>query len=98
MIIVYVIFATLFLPSPFFLVPSTYKITGKGVIHHEDLPFRKSSKPRLFAFKRDHKLGINEEEMYVSIRHRYRGEALRLYTREPEKVHKLLQKTYSSLA
>ena len=97
MIIVYIVVATFFLPSPFFLVPSTYKIMGNGVIHFEDLPFRKSSKPRLFAFKSDHKLRIKEEEMHVSILHRHRGEALRLYTREPEKVYKILQKIYSDL-
>ncbi len=77
-----------FLPSPIIPVPSRYKITAKGII---------IDNRSIFPLRKDYKLRFNEKRSFVSILHRWRGEIIRLYTPEPEKVTNILDKLISKL-
>ena len=82
-IIGFILAIFLFYPYPF--IPNRYKITELAIICNEKrvIPFKKLN-PRRYT------LQLNKNENYVSIQHRIRGEFLRLYTNEPQKVHDVL--------
>jgi len=81
--LIFILAVYVFLPAPFIPTPSKYKITKQGVILDER---------RMFSFKKESKLRANEERKFVSILHRRKGETLRLYTHEPKKLIKILDK------
>ena len=78
-----IILLVTFLPSPFVPIPSKYKITNQGV---------SLNGKNVFQMRPDHKLVANEIRKFVSVRHRRRGEVLKLYTPDSEKVMKILDK------
>ncbi len=80
-IIAYLFALFTILPYPIFRTPSKYKITTRGVTLQDN---------KVISIKKDNKLQINKKGNYVSVFHPRRGEFLRLYTNELEKVHKLL--------
>jgi uncharacterized membrane protein len=88
-IIIFFLAVFMFLPIPFVMTPDRYKIAGKGAVLDER---------RFFSFKKGLKLSINEERKFVSIRHRWKGEVLRLYTPEPRKVYEIVENLIASIA
>ncbi len=87
--LIFILVMFVFLPLPIVPAPNKYKITGQGV---------KVNESRVFALKKDYTLRFNEERKFVSVRQRRRGEALRLYTPEPEKVIKILEELIKQLS
>lgn len=81
-IVLYFLAAWLFLPNPFLQVPDEYTITLKGIM---------IGGIKRLILKKGTYLRVNEERRFVSICHRYKGEAVRLYTPEPKKVVTALQ-------
>ena len=86
-IIFYFIALLIFLPHPLLTSPSKYKIITRGVVYREN---------RLIPLKKEYKLQINTKGEFVSVLHHRKGEFLRLYTHEPEQVHKILNSLISS--
>jgi uncharacterized membrane protein len=84
MIVVFFLLSFTFMPAPFFPTPSSYKIREGGVILYDR---------RVFSLRRAHRIKVNEKRKFVSILHRWRGEVLRLYSPEPGKVLKALEKS-----
>lgn len=82
-ILIFLLAAFVFLPVPIIPAPSRYRITKQGVMLDER---------RGFSFKKGHKLRANEGRKFVSILHRLKGETFRLYTPEPKKLIKILDK------
>jgi len=70
-----------FLPAAIVPTPSRYKLTSQGVVLNERV---------MFTLKRGHRLRSNEGRKFVSVLHRWRGEILRLYTPEPNRVITIL--------
>lgn len=87
-LIVYVVAVTTLLPSPFIDCPSKYQITNVGVVYGGG---------KVFSFRRDHKVTASKERQFVSIRRRWKGEVLRLYTGQPEEVSEVLSKAISNI-
>jgi uncharacterized membrane protein len=81
----YLIASLTFLPSQFFNIPKSYSITEKGIVNE---------RKRIILPKKNNKVQMNKGRSYVSILHRYRGEYLRLYTDNVEKVSDLVKKLY----
>ena len=82
-IIVFLIAAFTILPKSMVPTPSSYKIRKDGVIVLD------RGKP--FTFNRRHTLQVDEYRKFVSIKSRWRGEDLKLYTPKPKKVMKILE-------
>jgi len=77
-----------FLPPLFIITPSRYQLTSQGIINNDQTfsPFRKG-----------YHLHINEKRNFVSISHRWKGEILRLYSREPKRIFKILEQLFANL-
>ncbi|MBO3755242.1 MAG: DUF2208 family protein [Candidatus Brockarchaeota archaeon] len=88
-IIIFFLAIFTFLPIPFVMTPSRYKIGSKGAVLDER---------RFFSFRKGLKLTVNEERKFVSLRHRWKGEVLRLYTPEPRKVYEIIENLIASIA
>jgi len=86
--LIFILVMFVFLPLPIVPAPSKYEITSQGV---------KVNESRVFALKKDYTIRFNEERKFVSVRQRRKGEALRLYTPEPEKVIKILEELIKQL-
>ena len=70
------------LPSPVAVAPSKYKITKQGVLFNGQ---------KVFPLQKKYKLRVNYDRKFISVRDR-KGEVLKLYTTELEKVLKILNK------
>jgi len=70
------------LPSPVAVAPSKYKITKQGVLFDGQ---------KVFPLQKKYKLRVNYDRNFISVRDR-KGEVLKLYTTESEKVLKILNK------
>lgn len=77
-----------FLPTPYFTVPETYRIVEGAVIFDGG---------KVLRLKRRQRLRLDVEGKYVSLLHTRKGEFLRLYAHEPEKVYKILKGLISDL-
>ena len=86
--LIFILVMFVFLPLPIVPAPSKYEITSQGV---------KVNESRVFALKKDYTIRFNEERKFVSVRQRRKGEALRLYTPEPEQVIKILEELIKQL-
>jgi len=75
-----------FLPTPVALAPSKYKITKQGIFFNRE---------KAFPLGKKHRLKVNQIRNFVSVRER-KGEVLKLYTTETEKVMKILDKIIAS--
>jgi uncharacterized membrane protein len=71
-----------FLPTPYFTVPETYRIVEGAVIFDGG---------KVLRLKRGQRLRLDMDGKYVSLLHPRKGEFLRLYAHEPEKVYKILR-------
>jgi len=69
------------LPNAIVPTPSRYKLTSQGVVLDERV---------MFSLKRGQRLRPNEGRKFVSVLHRWRGEVLRLYTPDPNRVITIL--------
>lgn len=84
----YLLAVVVFLPSPLITVPGAYKISSTSII---------CDGRKIITLRKGNKLRLNEKRGYVSILHRMKGEFLRLYTDEPERVYALLDNLLSKL-
>lgn len=75
-----------FLPTPLVLAPSKYKITRQGILFNGE---------KTFALGKKYRLKADQNRNFVSVRDR-KGEVLKLYTTETEKVVKILDKIIAS--
>lgn len=87
--LIFILVLFVFLPLPIVPAPSKYQITRQGVKFNES---------KVFALKKDYSLRSNEERKYVSVRQRRRGEAIRLYTPEPDTVIEILENLIKQLS
>lgn len=87
-ILVYILLMYLFLPSPVVLAPSRYNINSQGL---------KIDESKTFPLKKNYTFRPNGNRKFVSIRNRRKGELLRLYTPEPEKVAEILENLVKKL-
>lgn len=82
-VIVYLIAAFTVLPKAMVPTPSSYKIKKDGVIVLD--------RGRPFTLNKRHRLHMNEDRKFVSIKSRWKGEDLKLYTPKPKRVMKILE-------
>jgi hypothetical protein len=75
-----------FLPTPLVLAPSKYKITKQGIFFNGE---------KAFPLEKKYRLKVNQNRNFISVRDR-KGEVLKLYTTETEKVMKILDKILAS--
>jgi len=87
-IIGFVVALVAFLPTPYFTVPETYRIIQGAIIFNGG---------KVLKLNKGQRLRLDVEGRYVSLLHPRKGEFLRLYTHEPEKVHKILKGQISDL-
>jgi hypothetical protein len=85
-VIVLFVVIVFLLPSPVALAPSKYKITKQGILLNGE---------KAFPLGKKHRLRVNQNRNFISIRER-KGEVLKLYTTETEKVMKILDKLVTS--
>ncbi|NIN51675.1 MAG: DUF2208 domain-containing protein [Nitrososphaeria archaeon] len=83
-VILFLIAMFTFLPVPMVPTPSSYKIKKDGVIILD--------RGRPFTINKRHRLHVDENRKFVSIKQRWRGEVLKLYTPKPKTVMKILEK------
>ena len=76
-IVVYALISYLFLPIPIAPAPRRYEITNEGV---------RTNSRDTFVFNEFHSIDLNSQRRFVSIRRRHKGEVLRLYTPDLDKV------------
>lgn len=87
-IVGFIIALIAFLPTPYYTVPETYRIVEGAVIF---------DRGKALKLKRGHRLRVNVEGKYVSFLHPRKGEFLRLYAHEPERVYNILKGQISDL-
>ncbi len=75
-----------FLPTAFPFAPAKYKITKQGIFFNGE---------KAFPLAKKHRLKVNQNRNFISVRER-KGEVLKLYTTETEKVMKILDKIIAS--
>jgi hypothetical protein len=85
-VIVLFVVIVFLLPSPVALAPSKYKITKQGILFNGE---------KTFPLGKKYRLRVNQNRNFISIRDR-KGEVLKLYTTESEKVMKILDKLIAS--
>ena len=73
-------------PTPLASAPSKYEITKQGVFFNGK---------KTFPLGKKHRFKVNQSRNFVSVRER-KGEVLKLYTTETEKVMKILDKIIAS--
>jgi len=82
-LIVMFVLAFFFFPTPYPTIPTKYNVSNGTLTYNGKTVNNISSK---------FKIKGNTKRMFVSIRHPRRGEVLRLYTKEPEKLMQTLEK------
>lgn len=82
-IVAFLFLSILILPAPLLIIPTRYRIMANGV---------DSDGKRLIALKPRYRTKTNEKRMYVSVLHPRRGEFMRLYSKEPGKLQRAIQK------
>ncbi len=82
-LIIMFVLAFFFFPTPYPTIPTKYNVSN-GALTYNDRTVSNIS-PKF-------KIKSNTKRMFVSIKHPRRGEVLRLYTKEPEKLMQTLEK------
>ncbi|MGQ9542879.1 MAG: DUF2208 family protein [Candidatus Bathyarchaeia archaeon] len=82
-IAVFLILTVSILPAPILITPSDYRILPRAV----DTGGR-----RLIPLRSNYRTKTNERRRFVSIMHPRRGEFMRLYTAEPQKLQYAIQR------
>ncbi|MEM2195430.1 MAG: DUF2208 family protein [Candidatus Methanomethylicia archaeon] len=82
-IIIFTIMIFTILPTPFLKVPAKYQITKEGIVYDG----------KMFSVYKIYRVKVNMKERYVAICHPLRGELIRLYTQDPNKLYKILCET-----
>ena len=83
LMIIFVGLSILLLPAPILITPGSYRILPRGV---------DTDGKRLIPLKASYKTKVNSRRKYVSILHQRRGEFMRLYSREPQDLQRIIQK------
>ena len=82
----YVVASFTVLPTPFVKIPETYRIDEDHIV---------DGRGRRLLPGKTHRVYVNRKRSFVSISHRFRGEYLRLYTDDVEKVQTQVQSIIS---
>jgi len=83
LIVIFLVLSILVLPAPVLMTPGRYRILSTGV---------DSDGKRLIPLRPNYKTKINSMRRYVSVLHPRRGEFMRLYSSEPERLQQAIRK------